>query len=254
MTKYFEILKKEIKHSLYLLIGNCLFRNGVKRVINGESIRFPFEYSRYYPTDYEVFKQNFIAKHASGNCVDLGAHIGLYTVLMSRKADQVIAFEPTNYTRKICEQTIKLNRCNNVRLRSEVVAEQTGQADFYDTGNRVSNANSLVPVGTPTQMHSLALDDLCLSIDFLKIDIEGAELLALKGARNVLGSLKYMTIEIHPSLLLKIGQNVEEIFQLLESFEPVYFFQGIVATPEELSRITEHFEVNIVLNGSPIHT
>jgi len=252
MTDFLAIIRKEAKHVMYLLLENTLFRNGVKKKINGEEIRFPLEYSRYYPSDYESFKQAFIRRHASGNCVDLGAHIGLYTVLMSRKAKQVIAFEPTDYTRKIFQKTLKLNECKNVKVRSEVVSDRAGKSSFYDTGKRVSNANSVVPVGTSTQIESLALDDLRISIDFLKIDIEGSELMALKGAKKVLSTLKYMTIEIHPSLLHRLGQSAEEIFQLLEQFQPVYFFEGRIATPVELLKITDHFEVNIALNGSNV--
>jgi FkbM family methyltransferase len=252
MTHFLAVLSNEAKHLVYLLLGSTLFRGGVKKKINGEEIRFPLEYARYYPSNYETFKQDFIGKYASGNCVDLGAHIGLYTVFMSRKADQVIAFEPTGYTRKICEQTIKMNRCKNIKVRSEVVSDRTGESSFYDTGNRVSNANSVVPVGALMQVKSLTLDDLGISIDFLKIDIEGSELMALKGAKNVLSTLKYMTIEIHPSLLRRLGQSAEEIFQLLEQFQPIYYFEGRIATSVELLKITDHFEVNIALNGSNV--
>ena len=245
-------LSAEIKHLLYFSLERYFFRKGVKKTINGEVICFPLEYARYYPKDYETFKQDFINKHASGICVDLGAHIGLYTVLMSRKADQVIAFEPTDYTRKILEQTLKLNDCSNVNVRADVVAESTGTIKFHDTGSRISNANSLVPVGKSINLNSLALDDLQLSIDFLKIDIEGAELMALKGAKKMLGSVKFMTLEIHPSLLRKLGQNAEEIFQLLEEHQPRYYFQGKLTSPEKLSKITDHYEVNISLNGSHV--
>jgi FkbM family methyltransferase len=243
-------LTQEIKHFLYVSLQQSFFRKGVKKKINDEEICFPLEYSRYYPKDYETFKQDFINKHASGICVDLGAHIGLYTVLMSRKAEQVIAFEPTDYTRKILEQTLTLNNCNNVDVRSDVVAESTGVIKFYDTGSRISNANSLVPVGKSINLNSLALDDLQLSIDFLKIDIEGAELMALKGAKKLLSSVKYMTIEIHPSLLHKLGQSAEEIFHLLEEYQPRYYFEGKPTSPEKLAQIIDHYEVNISLNGS----
>lgn len=215
-------------------------------------IKFPFEYSRYYPSDYEPFKQKFIEKYAFGTAVDLGAHIGLYSVLLSKKTTSVIAFEPTPYTRKVLNETLKINNCDNVTVRSEIVTDVTGSGTFYETETLVSNANSIVPVGNPVQVDTIRLDDLNLKIDFLKIDIEGAELLALRGARKTLSSIKYITLEIHPRLMRQLGQSVFDIFELLEQFKPVYYLGDEIVTVEKLGNIENHFEINILLNGAII--
>lgn len=235
------------------MIGSFLwYKNGISKSINGANIRFPLAYGRYYPSDYEPYKQKFIEDYAQGLAVDLGAHIGLYTVLLSRKASKVIAFEPTTFTRKILKETLALNKCLNVVIRKEAVADASNQRIFYDTGEKVSNANSLVPIGRPLSVDTLSLDDLNLKIDFLKVDIEGAELLALRGAIKTLNFLKYMTLEIHPQLLSRLGQQVDEIFELLDPFNPIYYLEGVVVTRTSLNNKTDFFEVNIILNGAPI--
>lgn len=252
MSSVINVVVYRLKGIIYRILTSTLYKQGITKTINGTRVKFPFAYSRYYPSDYEPFKQKFIEKYASGLAVDLGAHIGLYTVLLSRKATQVIAFEPTTFTRKVLNETLKVNDCNNVTVRPEMVTDVSGSGTFYETENSVSNANSLVRVGNPISVSAIALDDLNLKVDFLKIDIEGAELLALRGARKTLSSLKYMTLEIHPRLMAQIGQTVDELFDLLQPFEPRYFLGDKVITVGMLSKIEDHFEINILLNGATI--
>ena len=241
-----------IKRGIYFFLGYFLFRRGIAKDINGSRIRFPFAYSRYYPQGYESDKQQFIENYASGIVLDLGAHIGLYTVLLSRVADEVIAFEPTEFTRKILEQTIALNRCKNVTIRSEGISDNSTTAIFYDTGDRVSNANSLIPLGSPIEIQTITIDDLNKKVDFMKIDIEGAELLALQGASRTLSTLKYMTIEIHPRLLMQVGQEVSEIVDLLSPYNPIYFFEGKEVSTSFVVSHKELFELNVALNGASL--
>jgi FkbM family methyltransferase len=239
-----------LKRSIYAILSYTIFKQGITKTINGVKIKFPFAYSRYYPSDYEPFKQKFIEKYAHGLAVDLGAHIGLYTVLLSQKASQVIAFEPTTFTRKVLSETLKFNGCHNVTVRSEMVTDASGSGTFYETESKVSNANSLVPLGTPHLVSTIALDDLNMEVDFLKVDIEGAELLVLRGAGRTLSTLKYMTLEIHPRLMVRLGQAVSEIFELLKPYEPIYFMEDKLVTVEQLCKIEDHFEINVILNGA----
>lgn len=238
------------KRIIYAILSFAIYRQGISKTINGVKIKFPFAYSRYYPSDYEPFKQKFIENYANGFAVDFGAHIGLYTVLFLQRATQVIAFEPTTFTRKGLNETLRLNSCKNVTVRSEMVTSVSGSGTFYETEAKVSNANSLVPLGTPFLVPAIALDDLNLKVDFLKVDIEGAELLALRGATRTLTTLKYMTLEIHPRLMARLGQTVNEIFELLKPYRPIYYMEDKLITVEQLCKIEDHFEINVVLNGA----
>ena len=171
MKKVIRATKVWIKSLVYIIASYLFYRKGVAKVINKATIRFPLAYSRYYPYNYEPLKQEFIEKYAQGICVDLGAHIGLYTVLMSRQATQVIAFEPTSYTRNVLNQTITLNGCKNVLIREEAIAEDSIKRNFYDTGDKVSNANSFAPIGNPINVQTVSLDELNLQIDFLLMQV-----------------------------------------------------------------------------------
>ena len=59
-----------------------------------------------------------------------------------------------------------------------------------------------------------------------------------------------MTLEIHPSLLELIHQDVQEIFEILAPQKPLYFFEGRLTTREALLTIKDHFEVNIIFRGA----
>ena len=237
-----------LKHSFYQMIQAIFFRNGVKTRINSMEIVFPIEFARYYDSNNEPIKQAFIADFASGVALDLGAHIGLYTVLLSRKCTKVIAFEPSAVTRNALNQTLKLNSCQNVEVRSECVTNTSGEIVFFDTGTRASNANSIAPIGKPKIEPSIRIDDLNVEFDFIKIDIEGSELVALQGALKTLHTTKFMTLEVHPALLEKLGQTPRDIFELLKKYNPKYFYLGTSTSPEILEKIEHQYEINIIFD------
>jgi hypothetical protein len=57
-----------------------------------------------------------------------------------------------------------------------------------------------------------------------------------------------MTIEIHPKLISLTGDKVEEVFFLLEPYNPKYFHEGIEKTSRELLIIDAQYELNVILN------
>jgi len=197
--------------------------------VNGEKVRMAPRWARYYPADYEPAKQRFLREHCrpGSTVLDLGAHIGLYTVLMAGyvgEGGRVLAFEPTPATRRQLRRTIRLNRLSIVEVRDEAVSASTGGALLNDTGEPVSNANSLAPIGrarSQVAIRTTSLDDLVVPerISCLKIDIEGAEVDALRGATALLEKDRpALTIEIHPVQLGLAGQEAVEIWDLLNAF------------------------------------
>ncbi|MEJ7583474.1 MAG: FkbM family methyltransferase [Acidimicrobiales bacterium] len=180
------------------------------------------------PGDYEPAKQSFLRDHCrpGSTVLDLGAHLGLYTVLMARyvgPGGRVLAFEPTPATRRELHRTVHLNGVTNVEIRDEAVSWSTGEALLNDTGDPVSNANSLAPVERTRSRVAVctrALDDLAIPgpVSCIKIDIEGAEVDALRGASALLARERpALTIEIHPVQLGLVGAEAVEIWDLLQA-------------------------------------
>src|SRR5205814_2322831 len=98
--------------------------------------------------------------------VDMGAHIGLYTVLMSRyvgSGGRVVALEPTPSTRQVLDRTLSLNFCSNVEVRTEAAWKSGGDAVLWDSLDPASNRNGLFgEIGSPLPVQTISVDDLGL--------------------------------------------------------------------------------------------
>jgi FkbM family methyltransferase len=130
--------------------------------------------------------------------LDVGAHHGYYALLASRRvgnSGRVFAFEPSPRERRKLGWHLRWNRCSNVEMIGAAVGTRAGQAELFVAGGRETGCNSLrLPTvrGTPKKV-SVPVDTLddFLSrrgvehVDFLKLDVEGAELSALRGAQNL---------------------------------------------------------------------
>lgn len=232
---YFGGMISLVKRPLYAAVDTALLRRGIRRRVNDEQVRLAPRWARYYPSDYEPEKQRFLRQHCQpgSTVLDLGAHIGLYTVLMARYVGgegRVLAFEPTPETRRHLRRTIRLNHLGNVDIHEEAVSASTGAAFLNDTGDPVSNANSLAPIQrTRSQLavRATSLDDLVATanaswfpgrVSCIKIDIEGAEVDALQGATTLLERDRpALAIEIHPAQLHLLGREPVELWDLLDA-------------------------------------
>lgn len=144
---------------------------------------------------YELDKQLLFARTIKPNDVifDIGANVGFYTLLSSLLAGpggKVFAFEPSPRNQTLLARHIKINRLDNVTVFPVAVADHEGEAMFDFGSNpaqgKVSNSGSL-------KVRLVALDDLFASGQtsrptLMKIDVEGAEGMVLRGARNLITS------------------------------------------------------------------
>jgi FkbM family methyltransferase len=131
--------------------------------------------------------------------IDVGANRGYYTLLGAKlvgPSGEVHAFEPVEELRRSLERSVALNRFSGVVAHAEAVWERTGQVAFYEgMAQDNSGLSSIMPGPArsvePKLVPSTTLDDLATRvrrIDLVKLDIEGCELPALRGAASVLGS------------------------------------------------------------------
>ncbi|MBW3599043.1 MAG: FkbM family methyltransferase [Planctomycetes bacterium] len=160
--------------------------------------------------------------------VDIGAHLGVFTIAMGRlvgPSGHVISFEPTPSLNAALRAIVQLNGLSSlVDIRNEAVADASGTQMFYEDGNIASNANSLVKSdrcdqGTtvPTVTLDEFLADRGLDAHCLKVDVEGAELSVLRGAEDTLTRCRpAISLAVHPPLLHLVGHTMEEIWDLVE--------------------------------------
>ena len=131
--------------------------------------------------------------------LDVGANIGLWVIGAARLAGaegEVHAFEPVHQNFARLTRNMALNGLRRVICQQMAVSDQCGRAVFYAPTNHNSGLGSLVPRETATrsvEIESTTLDGYCekyaiARVDFLKVDVEGAELLVFRGAERLLAS------------------------------------------------------------------
>jgi FkbM family methyltransferase len=131
---------------------------------------------------------------------DIGGHVGYFTVLSSQltgSTGRVFTFEPLPTNLQYLRRHIQLNDCTNVSVMELCIGDQSGTAYFDDShgtgvGHLSSSGKLQVRVRSLDEM--IAADELPIP-DVVKIDVEGAEMLVLEGAKSVLGAH-------HPVLIL----------------------------------------------------
>jgi FkbM family methyltransferase len=148
--------------------------------------------------------------------IDIGAHIGLYTIVSSKRVGtngKVVAIEADPGNFEMLNRNIKLNQLTNViPLNYAVYSKETkiklylpsGESGFtkYNTimTNWVNTEDKFVEVNANTLDYLLQLNQIREEqVNWIKIDVEGAEFEVLKGATNVLSKSKdiALLIEIH---------------------------------------------------------
>jgi len=227
--------------------------------VNGERVRFPGPWCRYYPRTYEQAKHRFLLDHCrpGSTVIDGGAHIGLFTVNMAHAVGPegwVLAFEPTPGTRAVLARTIALNNLGaSVSIRPEGLAAVTGRMTLHIGSTEGSNSNSLIDPGagsTAKAVPTLALDDLLQTlpseVSCVKLDIEGAELDALLGAEALLRRHSpALCVEVHPKLLRAGGREPEQVRDFLLDLG-YSLHDGQMACPVELFAGDELFEFQAI--------
>ena len=147
--------------------------------------------------------------------IDAGAHVGLYTLFASRMVGErgvVLAIEPSSREFERLAHNLQANTVQNVRLRRAALSDRRSQARLTIAEARHSGHNTLGlfayeitrPAGTevvPTErLDDIVREERLGRVDVIKMDLEGAELLALEGAREVLQRFR-------PLLLLELSDR-----------------------------------------------
>lgn len=171
--------------------------------------------------------------------VDIGAHIGYFTVMMADLAGEggrVFAFEPEPKNFELLSKNIALNRFSNVSLHNLALGDKSGERELFTDNFNLGNpsfARKNIPresTGEGIDVSVKTLDEILPAgeqIDFIKIDVQGAEALALAGAKQTLGRVKAMIVEFWPYGLRNVGSD------------PLNFLQGLTEQGFSLYVISE---------------
>jgi|SRR5215510_1345882 len=182
---------------------------------------------------YEKDVTDWINQNITENdtCVDIGAHIGYFTLMMSKKARYVYAYEPYLFNFRILQKNILLNNCYNVILCAEAVADRQGAGMIFPCSSN-SGMHRIYPskwcekMGETVSFTKLGGIFLISVPTFIKIDCEGSEYGALIGMEQLL-KREHPTIimEFDPPSIMEYGRHPREEFDLLTSlhYDPFMF-------------------------------
>ena len=179
--------------------------------------------------------------------IDIGAHIGLYTIISSKRVGaqgKVVAIEADPENFEMLNSNIKLNQLTNViPLNYAVFSKETkiklylpsGESGFtkYNTimPNWINTQEKFVEVNANTLDYLLQLNKIRQEeVNWIKIDVEGAEFEVLKGATNVLSKSKDVAIlmELHgpPHIYRPKVEELVNLYNFKIEFEKSYEENG----------------------------
>ncbi len=227
------------------LVGGKLSADDAVLEINGLRLRlFPQDISMtptvmmglYEPQTLASFRQSVAElaeqSKASGTpalVLDCGANVGLYALLAAKSlagCGQVVAFEPSPANRKLLEANVAENGIKNVEVCPLALAATAGEAmlqveSAYAGTHHLAQSDKTANPGL--RVSTVRLDQFCqergLTPNLIKMDIEGAELIALPPVLPFLREAQtILYLELHTSH----GEDEQEVRALLDQLFAQY--------------------------------
>jgi FkbM family methyltransferase len=136
-----------------------------------------------------------------GVLLDVGAHVGRWSLRLAQKASRVIAVEPNPDTAAVLRYHIALNEVTNVEVVEVAAWDKPERMTLFDPNDRVTGGSTRVLEADDGTVEALPLDAVLEDLDRLdlvKLDVEGADLHALAGMAGLLKRLRpVLFIEDH---------------------------------------------------------
>lgn len=189
--------------------------------------------------------------------LDLGANIGLHTLVMKKLGFEVVSYEPDKIHLAQIDKVMKLNGFNSDGVRPKAISDKSGTMEYLRVlGNTTGShlLGSKEDVYGPTDVVTVQVDDilevfLTENFDFVKMDVEGHEVALLN--RITSDSMNKTDI------MLEIGseRNAKEIFEILKRKSIPAYAQKInwnkVEKLEDLPNHHTNGSIFLSMQGAP---
>lgn len=191
---------------------------------------------------YETKDSRFLASQIreSDICIDIGANCGYYTVLMASRAINGIvhAFDPLPLYWHLLSINTLLNGNANVVANMMAVGSEIGTQDFSEAEDGAYS--SFLPTERKRELrrHRVQVETLdqyvanreVSRVDILKVDVEGAEMMVIDGAYELLNSVekrpRLALIELYEDNLKPYGISIPDVVSSMERFGYSPFIVG----------------------------
>ena len=171
--------------------------------------------------------------------VDVGANLGYYTVLAAKlvgETGRVYAFEPDPVNFGILEQNVRLNRLDNVVLEEKAVSNEQGTIQLFLAESNKGDHRIFQPKGEgrkAVDVEAVSLDayfdGVEESVDFVKVDTQGAEGVILEGMVDLIRHSDdlVMAFEYSPNALAGMGYTGAQLLAALRGLQFRMFDLGM---------------------------
>jgi len=211
-----KLLQSKLKSDFVEFDGNKMFLDP------NDSLQMSC-FGSFEPFETEVVKKLI---KIGNNVLDIGANIGYFSLLFAKLVGnngRVYAFEPEPENFRILKKNLEINHYNNTMAIQKAISDKNHTVKLFL--NEINTGNHSIYKSSETSafidIESIKLDDFSdiqnKRIDFIKIDIEGAEIDAFKGMKNVLQKNSQVTIlsEFNLYLLNKFNKKPREYVKIL---------------------------------------
>lgn len=162
--------------------------------------------------------------------VEGGVYIGLHTLRFSQLAYEghIHSFEASKRNYDLANNTLIDNGISNVTLYNEALYSEN--KEIFLSESWTPDQDSVTDTPTSKKIKAVTIDSLQLpKVDFIKLDIEGGELDALKGAINTINkfnpiiTFEYLKHLNHPSPIPFLKENNYDVYQIDNHWDYVAF-------------------------------
>lgn len=195
--------------------------NNYSILLNKDNYILPYNNVCYYMGN-GLFENSLIEwckelGNSDKNMLDIGAHTGTYSIPLSKYFNKIYAFEPQKMTYYALCGSVALSNCQNIECINYGLGspEQTGNCDLNiisddGGGSTILDISDISKNIRKETIRVRTLDSFNIkNIGFIKMDIEGNELNALKG------SISTLVESNNPSILFESNNNNKELFNYI---------------------------------------
>jgi FkbM family methyltransferase len=192
---------------------------GYKLMVNTKDL---IGWNIFFFSEYEKGTNNILSRYVKpgDTVIEAGANIGSETILLANlvgDSGKVYAFEPNkDVFNRLSYNARILNKKQNITCMEAALGEKDGiiqfnvyPDDFFNSGmsSKYHTATDVIDVKQLT-LDSLVKNGEIAKVDFIKMDVQGAELDVLLGATETLSKLR-------PHIFLEAHENQDRLFELL---------------------------------------